>query len=145
MSLILLTRPIGDVTLVKATGRITMGEEEAELCTTLRDLIESGQSRLILNMREVSYIDSSSLGVLVSSFTNATNHEGGGLKLLNLTPRVEAILRREKLLSIFEVFDDEAAAVRSFTNISPKPQPKPEAQSRWPKPNLWHGTGSTGW
>lgn len=113
MSVKLTTRQVGDVTVVDATGRITLGEGASTLRDTIRDLAANGHKKLLLNLSEVSYIDSSGIGELVSGFTTITN-QGGKLKLVGLTKRVKDLLQITKLYTVFEVFDDEAAAVRSF-------------------------------
>lgn len=113
MSVNLTTRQVGDVTVVDAVGRITLGEGSSLLREDLRQMIGKGQKKILLNLAEVSYIDSSGIGELVSGFTTVTN-QGGELKLLNLTKRVHDLLQITKLYTVFEVFDDEAAAVRSF-------------------------------
>jgi anti-sigma B factor antagonist len=104
---------VGDVTVIDAVGRITLGEGSSTFRDTIRDLAAKGNKKLLLNLGEVSYIDSSGIGELVSAFTTVTNH-GGVLKLLNLTKRVKDLLQITKLYTVFEVFEDEAAAVRSF-------------------------------
>ena len=114
MSVKLTTRQVGDVTVVDAVGRITLGEGASTFRDTIRDLASNGQKKMLLNLAEVSYIDSSGIGELVSGFTTVTNM-GGQVKLLNLTKRVKDLLQITKLYTVFEVFDDEAAAVRSFT------------------------------
>ncbi len=113
MSVKLTTRQVGDVTVIDAAGRITLGEGSSTFRDTLRDLASSGHKKLLLNLGEVSYIDSSGIGELVSGFTTVTNH-GGQLKLLNLTKRVKDLLQITKLYTVFEVYEDEAAAIRSF-------------------------------
>lgn len=113
MSVNLTTRQVGDVTVVDAVGRITLGEGSSMLREDLRQMIGKGQKKILLNLADVSYIDSSGIGELVSGFTTVTN-QGGELKLLNLTKRVHDLLQITKLYTVFEVFDDEAAAVRSF-------------------------------
>ena len=113
MSVKLTTRQVGDVTVVDATGRITLGEGASTLRDTIRDLAANGHKKLLLNLSEVSYIDSSGIGELVSGFTTITN-QGGKLKLVGLTKRVKDLLQITELYTVFEVFDDEAAAVRSF-------------------------------
>jgi anti-sigma B factor antagonist len=113
VSVNLTTRQVGDVTVVDAVGRITLGEGSSLLREDLRQMIGKGQKKILLNLAEVSYIDSSGIGELVSGFTTVTN-QGGELKLLNLTKRVHDLLQITKLYTVFEVFDDEAAAVRSF-------------------------------
>ena len=113
MSVNLTTRQVGDVTVVDAVGRITLGEGSSMLREDLRQMIGKGQKKILLNLANVSYIDSSGIGELVSGFTTVTN-QGGELKLLNLTKRVHDLLQITKLYTVFEVFEDEAAAVRSF-------------------------------
>ncbi len=114
MSVKLTTRQVGDVTVVDAVGRITLGDGATTFRDTVRDLANGGNKKLLLNLAEVSYIDSSGIGEMVSGFTTVTN-QGGQVKLLNLTKRVKDLLQITKLYTVFEVFDDEAHAVRSFT------------------------------
>lgn len=114
MSVKLTTRQVGDVTVVDAVGRITLGDGASAFRDTIRDLAAKGNKKLLLNLAEVSYIDSSGIGEMVSGFTTVTN-QGGQVKLLNLTKRVKDLLQITKLYTVFEVFDDEAHAVRSFT------------------------------
>ncbi|HZT31605.1 MAG TPA: STAS domain-containing protein [Bryobacteraceae bacterium] len=114
MSVKLSTRQVGDVTVVDVAGRITLGEGSSTLRDTLREMVASNQKKILLNLGEVSYIDSSGIGELVSGFTTVTN-QGGQLKLLNLTKRVKDLLQITKLYTVFDVHDDEAGAVRSFS------------------------------
>ena len=113
MSVKLTTRQVGDVTVVDAAGRITLGEGARMFRDTVRDLAAGGHKKLLLNLAEISYIDSSGIGELVSGFTTVAN-QGGVVKLLNLTKRVQDLLQITKLYTVFEVFDDEAKAVQSF-------------------------------
>ena len=113
MSVKLTTRQVGDVTVIDAAGRITLGEGASAFRDIVRDLAAKGDKKLLLNLSEVSYIDSSGIGEMVSGFTTVTNH-GGQLKLLGLSKRVKDLLQITKLYTVFEVFDDEASAVRSF-------------------------------
>ncbi len=113
MSVKLITRQVGDVSVMDAAGRITLGEGSSVFRETLRELVAKGQKKVLLNLADVSYIDSSGIGELVSGFTSVTN-QGGQLKLLNLNKRVQDLLQITKLYTVFEVFEDEAAAVRSF-------------------------------
>jgi len=106
-------RQVGDVTVIDATGRITLGEGASTFRDTVRDLAAKGDKKILLNLSDVTYIDSSGIGELVSGFTTVTNH-GGVLKLLGLSKRVKDLLQITKLYTVFEVFDDEATAVRSF-------------------------------
>ena len=114
MSVNLSTRQVGDVSVLDVTGRITLGEEgSGKLRKALQDLLKDGKKKILLNLGEVSYIDSSGIGELVSGFTTVTN-SGGNLKLLNLNKRVKDLLQITKLYTVFEVHDDEAGAIRSF-------------------------------
>ncbi len=114
MSVKLTTRQVGDVTVIDANGRITLGEGSSTFRDTIKDLTARGNKKLLLNLGDVSYIDSSGIGEMVSGFTSVTN-QGGELKLLHLNKRVKDLLQITKLYTVFEVFDDEAAAVRSFS------------------------------
>ena len=114
MSVKLTMRQVGDVTVIDASGRITLGEGASTFRDTVRDLATKGNKKLLVNLGDVSYIDSSGIGEMVSGFTTVTNH-GGQLKLLSLSKRVKDLLQITKLYTVFEVFDDEAAAVRSFS------------------------------
>lgn len=96
------------------SGRITLGEGSSTLRDALRDLVAKGHKKILLNLGDVSYIDSSGIGELVSGFTSVSNL-GGSLKLLSLTKRVKDLLQITKLYTVFEVHDDEAGAIRSFT------------------------------
>ena len=109
----LTTRQVGDVTVIDAVGRITLGDGASTFRDTIRNLAAGGQKKLLLNLAEVSYIDSSGIGEMVSGFTSITN-QGGVVKLLNLNKRVKDLLQITKLYTVFEVFDDEATAVSSF-------------------------------
>jgi anti-sigma B factor antagonist len=106
-------RQVGDVTVVDVSGRITLGEGSSELRDAMRDLVAKGNKKILLNLGDVTYIDSSGIGELVSGFTSVSN-QGGQLKLLNLTKRVKDLLQITKLYTVFEGHDDEAAAIRSF-------------------------------
>jgi anti-sigma B factor antagonist len=113
VSVKLTTRQVGDVSVIDAVGRITLGEGSSVFRETLRELMAKGHKKILLNLADVSYIDSSGIGELVSGFTTVTN-QGGQLKLLNLNKRVKDLLQITKLYTVFEVFEDEATAVRSF-------------------------------
>ena len=113
MSVKLTTRQVGDVTVIDVAGRITLGEGSSALREAMRDLVTKGQKKILLNLGEVSYIDSSGIGELVSGFTTVTN-SGGNLKLLNLNKRVKDLLQITKLYTVFDVHEDEAGAIRSF-------------------------------
>ncbi len=113
MSVKLSTRQVGDVSVIDVSGRITLGEGSSTLRDALRDMVSKGQKKILLNLGDVSYIDSSGIGELVSGFTSVAN-QGGQLKLLNLTKRVKDLLQITKLYTVFEVHEDEASAIRSF-------------------------------
>ena len=113
MSVKLTSRQVGDVTVVDAAGRITLGEGASVFRDTVRDLAAKGNKKLLINLSEVSYIDSSGIGEMVSAFTSVTN-SGGQLKLIGLSKRVKDLLQITKLYTVFEAFDDETEAVRSF-------------------------------
>ena len=108
------TRQVDGVTVVDLSGRITLGEGSATLRETVRDLLNRGQKNILLNLGDVTYIDSSGIGELVSGFTTVTN-QGGQLKLLNLTKKVHDLLQITKLYTVFEVHNDETSAIRSFS------------------------------
>ena len=114
MAVKITNRQVGDVTVIDASGRITLGEGSSTIRDTIRDLTGKGNRKILLNLGDVTYIDSSGIGELVSAFTSVTN-QGGQLKLLNLTKRVQELLQITKLYTVFEVFDDEAVAIRSFS------------------------------
>jgi anti-sigma B factor antagonist len=107
------TRQVGNVSVIDVAGRITLGEGSAALRETLRDMLAKGQKNILLNLADVTYIDSSGIGELVSAFTSVSN-AGGQLKLLNLNKRVKDLLQITKLYTVFEVKEDEAEAIRSF-------------------------------
>lgn len=113
MSVKLTARHVGDVTVIDAAGRITLGEGASAFRDMLRDLAAKGDKKILLNLGEVSYIDSSGIGEMVSGFTTLTNH-GGQLKLMGLSKRIKDLLQITKLYTVFEVFDDEADGIRSF-------------------------------
>ena len=113
MSVKLNTRQVGDVTVVDVSGRITLGEGSSVLRDMMKELISKGNKKILLNLGEVTYIDSSGIGELVSGFTTVSN-QGGTLKLLGLTKRVQDLLQITKLYTVFDIHEDEAHALRSF-------------------------------
>ena len=114
VSLTATTRRVENVNIVDLSGRITIGEGTVILKETVRTLLQKGEPKILLNLGDITYIDSSGIGELVSSFTTA-GKQGGKLKLLNLTKKVHDLLSITKLLTVFEVFDDEARAIKSFS------------------------------
>lgn len=113
MSAKLSSRPVGEVVVIDVSGRITLGEGSSNLREGIREILAKGSRKILLNLGDVSYIDSSGIGELVSAFTSVT-HQGGQLKLLNLTKRVKDLLQITKLYTVFDVYDDEGHAVASF-------------------------------
>jgi len=108
------TRQVDGVTIIDLSGRITLGEGSVVLRDTIRDVVAGGNKKILLNLGDVTYIDSSGIGELVSSFTSVRN-QGGELKLLNLTKKVHDLLQITKLYTVFDIKDDEAQAVGSFS------------------------------
>ena len=107
------TRELGGVTIVDISGRIQLGEESGALRDLVYELLGKGHKKLLLNLGDVNYIDSSGLGALVSAFTSVRN-QGGELKLLNLTKNVHNVMQITRLYTVFEILDNEAVAVKSF-------------------------------
>ena len=114
MSMKATNRQVDGVAVVDMSGRITLGEGSVVLRDTIRDLIGKGNKKILLNLGDVTYIDSSGIGELVSAFT-AVRRESGELKLLNLTKKVHDLLQITKLYTVFDIKDDEATAIKAFT------------------------------
>ncbi|MBA3714629.1 MAG: STAS domain-containing protein [Pyrinomonadaceae bacterium] len=106
-------RQAGDVTVIDMEGKITIGEGSVAVRSAVRRLLEEGKKKILLNLAGVSYVDSSGIGELVSSFTTI-NREGGQLKLLNLTQKIRDLLAITKLLTVFDVYEDESTALNSY-------------------------------
>ena len=106
-------RQAGDVTVLDMDGRITIGEGSVALRSAIRRLLEEGKHKILLNLAGVGYIDSSGIGELVSSYTTI-NKDGGQLKLLSLTEKLQDLLTITKLLTVFDVYDTEAEALSSY-------------------------------
>jgi len=106
-------RQAGDITILDMDGKVTIGEGSVALRTTIRRLLGEGKKKIILNLAGVGYVDSSGIGEFVSSFT-AVNKEDGTLKLLNLTQKIQDLLAITKLLTVFDVFENEGEALSSF-------------------------------
>jgi anti-sigma B factor antagonist len=112
MQLRMSTRSLDGVLVVDCSGRLVFGEESASLRDTVKNLLAQSP-KVVMNLREVNYIDSGGLGTLVSLYTTARN-AGGAVKLASLSQRVGDLLQVTKLLTIFEVFDTEESAAQSF-------------------------------
>ena len=106
-------RQAGDVTILDMSGKVTIGEGSVALRNTIRRLLGEGKKRILLNLADVGYVDSSGIGELVSSFT-AVNKESGKLKLLSLTQKIQDLLAITKLLTVFDTYDDEGEALSSY-------------------------------
>jgi anti-sigma B factor antagonist len=107
------TREVNDIIIVDFSGKITLGEGSALLRRTIKDMIDRGHKKLLINLEDVDYIDSSGIGELVSAYTTVRNSEGE-LKLLNLTKRVHDLLQITRLFTVFDVQSDEEKALLSF-------------------------------
>jgi anti-sigma B factor antagonist len=107
------TRQVEDITIIDVSGRITVGEGNVMLRETVLGLLDKGNKKLLLNLHNVGYIDSSGMGELVRSYTTVKN-QGGQMKLVNLSKRVKDLLQLTRLYSVFEIEPDEASAIESF-------------------------------
>jgi anti-sigma B factor antagonist len=107
-------RAVGDVVVLDLKGKITLGEGDELLKDKVNSLVNQGHRKIVLNLAAVPYIDSAGLGEIVRTYTTVSR-QGGSLKLLNLTKRITDLLAITKLLTVFETFDSENDAVRSFT------------------------------
>ena len=106
-------RKVGDVTVLDIEGKILLGEGNVQLKRKIDELVERNEIRVVLNLEQVPYMDSGGLGEIVRSYTTATR-AGGNLKLVNATKRISDLLTITKLITVFEIFDNETAAVASF-------------------------------
>jgi anti-sigma B factor antagonist len=113
MALTINTREVSHVTILDVQGRIVLGDEIGQLRDAVRGLVADGRKKIILNLADVDYIDSSGVGELVGCFTTVRN-AGGELKLLNLSQKVHDVLHVTKLYTVFDIRDDEFTAVKSF-------------------------------
>lgn len=114
MSLKMRTREVGKVVVIDLTGQITLGEASAAVRDEVRDQVGHGYLKILLNLADVTYIDSAGLGELTAAYTSVKNR-GGQLKLLNLTKRVHDLMQITKLYTVFDVYDEEKRAVSSFS------------------------------
>ncbi len=114
MSLKVNVRAVGDVTIVDLNGRIVLGEESGTFRDAVRQLLDDGKKKILLNFADINSVDSSGLGQLVSSHVTATN-QGASLKLLNVQKMMHDVLQITRLYTIFQTFADEKAAVESFS------------------------------
>ena len=117
MSLKTAVRKVGDVAILDLSGRVTLGEASGMVRSTIKDLVTGGQKNILLNLKDVSYIDSAGLGELVGSYATVT-HAGGHIKLLHPQAKVHDLLQVTKLYTVFVAFDDENEALRSFAGAA---------------------------
>ena len=108
------TRNVNGITILDLHGKVTIGEGSREIRKTIRELLDAGNKNILLNLGDVSYVDSSGIGELVSSYTTVTN-QGGQFKLLHLTKKIRELLAITKLLTVFDSYDDEETAIGSFS------------------------------
>lgn len=106
-------RQAGDITILDMDGKVTIGEGSVALRSAIRRLLGEDKKKILLNLGSVGYVDSSGIGELVSSFT-AVNKEGGQLKLLNLTQKIQDLLAITKLLTVFDVYENEGEALGGY-------------------------------
>ncbi len=111
------TRQANEITIVDLRGQIKLGEGASVLRDTVKELLGKGQRKILVNLSDINYIDSTGIGELVSAFTSVRK-EGGELKLLHLTKRVRDLLQITKLYTVFHILDDEAAAIAAFSSYS---------------------------
>jgi len=113
MALTAKTRQVGNVAIVDLHGKVTLGENTGILRDELKSLLAQGKKHIVLNMKDVSYVDSAGLGELVGAYTTATN-QGGAVKLLHLQGKMRDLMQITKLHTIFPAYEDEQSAVSSF-------------------------------
>jgi anti-sigma B factor antagonist len=107
------TRQLDGITVLDLGGRITLGEGSVQLRDAVRDLLAKGHKKIVLNLGDISYMDSSGMGELVTAYTSVKN-QGGELKLINLTKKIEDLMQITKLVTVFDIYDDEAKAIAAF-------------------------------
>jgi anti-sigma B factor antagonist len=107
-------RVVSGVSVLDLSGKIVLGEGDGQIRDRIKDLLADGQKRILLNLGDVNYIDSARLGALISSYTT-TKRQGGQLKLVNLTKRIQDLLAITKLITVFETYDNEGQALASFS------------------------------
>src|SRR5215813_8185663 len=106
-------RVVDGVSILDLSGKIVLGEGDMQIKERIRDLLADGQKRILLNLAEITYIDSAGLGALISCYTTS-RREGGSLKLVNLTKRIQDLLAITKLITVFDTYEDERQAIASF-------------------------------
>ena len=107
-------RIVNDVTILDLKGKITLGEGDEALKDKINSLVHQNRKKILLNLEDVPYIDSAGLGEIVRTYTTVSR-QGGQLKLVNLTKRITDLLSITKLLTVFETFDSEPEALKSYS------------------------------
>lgn len=120
MAFTLNTRKVNDVTVLDMSGRLAAGEAVLLLRNTIRRFTEDGSRKFVLNLGQVSYVDSSGLGELIATYTSARNRHGD-VKLLNLSKIAKDLLQMTKLLTVFDVYEEENKAVQSLASVKAAP------------------------
>ncbi len=110
-------RVVAGISILDVSGRIVLGEGDVAIKERVRDLLADGQRRIVINLEGVSYIDNSGLGALISSYTT-TKRDGGGLKLMHVTKRINDLLAITKLVTVFDCFDNQTDAINSFNPVA---------------------------
>jgi anti-sigma B factor antagonist len=108
-------RVVDGVSVLDLSGKIVLGEGDGQVRERIKDLLSDGQKKILLNLGDVTYVDSAGLGALISSYTT-TKREGGQLKLVNLTKRIQDLLAITKLITVFDTYDTEQEALDSYSN-----------------------------
>ena len=119
MNMTLSTRQVGGITILDIGGRIVLGEESASVRDVIRDLLKNGHKQILFNLGDVIYIDTIGFGSLVGAFTTVRK-QGGDLKLLNLPEKFAGVMQITKLSTVFDIINEEAAAVKSFSQSTVK-------------------------
>ena len=107
-------RVVDGVSVLDLSGKIVLGEGDGQVRERIKDLLSDGQKKILLNLGDVTYVDSAGLGALISSYTT-TKREGGQLKLVNLTKRIQDLLAITKLITVFDTYDNEQEAIKSYS------------------------------
>lgn len=108
-------RDVGDVRILDLAGKITIGAGDVELRRLVEEALAAGKTRILVNLKDVTHIDSSGIGELVACYTSV-KRRGGSMKLENLPPKINDILQVTQLITVFDVFDNEAEAIASFSS-----------------------------
>lgn len=108
-------RRVGDVSILDLSGRLVLEDGDALLRSRINDLVNEGRLKIVVNLQDVTYVDSCGVGVLIAKYVSVRK-KGGDVKLLHLTPRSHKVMEISKLLTVFEIFDSEDRALASFVH-----------------------------